>query len=302
MAEQIVKAVKCTVPKEEVMRIKGLGFLRDKRSEDKFNGRVITRNGMITSEECEIIAKAAKKFGSGKVAFTSRMTVEVQGIPYANIDAFCAFLNENSLETGGTGAKVRPVVSCKGTTCQFGLIDTYALSLDIHNRFYKGYHDVTLPHKFKIAVGGCPNNCVKPELNDIGIIGQRVPEFDADKCKACKKCAVQDACPIKVARLEDGKIKRDESECNNCGRCIEKCPFAVTGRFTNGYKVYIGGRWGKKTAVAQPLPKIFTSREEVLDVIEKAICFFKEKGIQGERFADTIARIGFDETVKEILG
>ena len=36
---------------------------------------------------------------------------------------------------------------------------------------------VKLPHKFKIAVGGCPNNCVKPNLNDLGIIGQRVPEF-----------------------------------------------------------------------------------------------------------------------------
>ena len=32
-----------------------------------------------------------------------------------------------------------------------------------------------LPHKFKIAVGGCPNNCVKPDLNDLGIVGQRVP-------------------------------------------------------------------------------------------------------------------------------
>ena len=78
--------------------------------------------------------------------------------------------------TGGTGAKVRPVVSCKGTTCQYGLIDTFALSKKIHERFYVGYHDVVLPHKFKIAVGGCPNNCVKPNLNDMGIIGQRIPK------------------------------------------------------------------------------------------------------------------------------
>ena len=32
-------------------------------------------------------------------------------------------------------------------------------------------------HKFKIAVGGCPNNCVKPDLNDLGIIGQMVPKL-----------------------------------------------------------------------------------------------------------------------------
>lgn len=48
---------------------------------------------------------------------------------------------------------VRPVVSCKGTTCQYGLIDTFGLSEKLHDRFYEGYHTVTLPHKFKIAVG-----------------------------------------------------------------------------------------------------------------------------------------------------
>ena len=31
------------------------------------------------------------------------------------------------------------------------------------------------------------------------------------------------------------------------------------------------GRWGKKIAHGQPLRKIFTSEEEVLDVVEQAI-------------------------------
>ena len=33
------------------------------------------------------------------------------------------FWADAGLETGGTGSKVRPVVSCKGTTCQYGLIE-----------------------------------------------------------------------------------------------------------------------------------------------------------------------------------
>ena len=77
---------------------------------------------------------------------------------YDKIEDFRAFIAEAGLETGGTGAKVRPVVSCKGTTCQYGLFDTYSLSRKVHDRFYKGYETVKLPHKFKIAVGGCPNN------------------------------------------------------------------------------------------------------------------------------------------------
>lgn len=116
---KIITNVPCTVDPKEVVRIKGLGFLRDKTTEDRFNCRVITRNGKITVDESRAIADAAEKYGNGQIAMTSRMTVEVQGIPYENVNAFIEFLAEKGLETGGTGPKVRPVVSCKGTTCQY---------------------------------------------------------------------------------------------------------------------------------------------------------------------------------------
>lgn len=291
----------CIIPSEEVARIKGLGFLRDKTTKDCFNCRVITRNGKITAEEIEIIAKAAKLYGNGEVAMTTRMTIEIQKIPFKNIDSLVEYLNKFGLETGGTGPKVRPVVSCKGTTCQYGLIDTFDLSLEIHNRFYKGYHNVALPHKFKIAVGGCPNNCVKPDLNDIGIMGQKVPVIDLEKCKGCKNCQVINGCPMKACDIKDGKIFIDLDRCNHCGRCIGKCPFKVFEEYTTGFRIYIGGRYGKKVNRGIPLNKIYLSKEKVLDEIEKIILFYKDNGIKGERFADTIERIGFETIEKSII-
>ena len=285
---------------EEIKRVKGLGCLQDKRYTDVFNVRIITKNGKISASEQHIIAEAAEKFGSGEVTMTSRLTLEIQGVHYADIEELIAYLNENGLITGGTGSLVRPVVSCKGTTCQYGLIDTFGLSEKIHERFYLGYHGVTLPHKFKIAVGGCPNNCVKPDLNDLGIIGQRIPVIDAEKCKGCKKCQVENACPIKAAKLEDGKLVIN-ADCNNCGRCKSKCPFGVIPEYTDGYKIYIGGRWGKKYANGRPLEKIFTSEEDVMDVVESAILFFRDEGISGERFADTIKRLGFDYVQDKLI-
>ncbi|MBQ3490789.1 MAG: FAD-dependent oxidoreductase [Clostridia bacterium] len=286
---------------DEIKRVKGLGCLRDKRYPDVFNVRVITRNGKITTEEHRTVAEAAERFGSGEVAMTTRLTLEIQGVKYENIDPLIAFLAEHDLETGGTGSLVRPIVSCKGTTCQFGLIDTFGLSEQIHERFYKGYHSVTLPHKFKIAVGGCPNNCVKPDLNDLGIVGQLVPNFDFSKCRGCKVCQVEKACPIKIATLADNCLTVDSSSCNACGRCKGKCPFGVTEEYINGYKIYIGGRWGKKMANGRPLSKLFLNEAEVLDTVERAILLFRNEGITGERFADTVARLGFNYVEEKLL-
>ncbi len=289
------------LPPEEIKRVKGLGCLQDKRYGDVFNVRVITKNGKITTEEHRAVAEGAERYGSGEITMTTRLTMEIQGVPYANIDPLIAFLAERGLETGGTGSLVRPVVSCKGTTCQYGLIDTFDLSEKIHERFYKGYHSVTLPHKFKIAVGGCPNNCVKPDLNDLGIVGQRVPLFDYSKCKGCGKCQVETACPVKIAKVEEGCLKVDTESCNGCGRCKAKCPFGVTEEYMEGCKIYIGGRWGKKIANGRPLDKLFTTEEEVLDTIERAILFFRDEGITGERFADTVNRLGFDYVQDKLL-
>ena len=295
------KKINSALSADEIKRVKGLGCLRDKRFPDVFNVRVITRNGKITATEHKAVAEASERFGSGEVAMTTRLTLEIQGVKYENIDPLIAFLADYGLETGGTGPLVRPIVSCKGTTCQFGLIDTFGLSAQIHERFYKGYHKVTLPHKFKIAVGGCPNNCVKPDLNDLGIIGQLVPVFHFSDCRGCKVCQVEKTCPMKAAKLSGNRLSVDTSVCNHCGRCKGKCPFGVTTEYINGYKICIGGRWGKKMANGKPLSKLFTSEQEVLDTVERAILLFRDEGIAGERFADTVARLGFDYVEKKLL-
>ena len=289
-----------TVSAADEKRVKALGFLRNKGT-DNFSGRIITVNGKITAAQNKCISEAAELFGNGIVTFTSRLTVEVQGIPYDKIEDFKAYIAKEGLVTGGTGSKVRPVVSCKGTTCQYGLIDTFGISEEIHERFYNGYNDVKLPHKFKIGVGGCPNNCVKPDLNDLGVVGQMIPIFDEDYCNGCKKCPVEETCPIDAAKVVDGVLNIDKDECNNCGRCVGKCHFDAIEDGKVGYKIYIGGRWGKRVGRGIPLSKVLTSKDEVMEVIEKAILLYREQGKTGERFAETIERLGFENVETQLL-
>jgi len=163
-----------TVTMDQIKAVKGRGFLHNKGT-DTFSARVVTRHGVVTAAQTKALGEIAEKFGSGQVTLTSRQGFEIPGVPFAQIDAFVAAVEKIGLAVGGTGPKVRPIVACKGTVCPRAIVDTFSLAGKIHDRFYTGWHDVKLPGKFKIAVGGCPNNCVKPDLNDIGIVGCVLP-------------------------------------------------------------------------------------------------------------------------------
>ncbi len=240
-----------SITPDDVKKLKGRGFLRNKMT-DCFSARIVTVCGHLSSAQLRLLADLSDKYGSGEVTLTTRFSAEMPGIPFDRIDDLESELAGSGLSVGGTGPKVRPVVSCKGTVCQYGRIDTFALAKAIHERFYEGGRTRVLPHKFKIAVGGCPNSCVKPTTNDLGIVGAiRPAEVPGERAFACQ--------------------------------------------------IYIGGRWGKKKAEGRPLPKIFTSDNEVMEMIEKVLTVYEQLGDPGERFADTITRVGFD-VVCEKLG
>lgn len=284
----------------DIARVKALGFLHN-RGTDTFSARAVGKNGTMSAEQLAMLAECAKKYGNGRVCFTSRLTVEMPGVHLEDVENIQRDVESVGLIIGGTGARIRPLTACKGTTCVYGNADTQGICADLYDAFFVGWGDVVLPHKFKIAVGGCPNNCVKPDLNDLGIVGQRVPMIDYAKCRGCKKCQVETNCPIHVAKVVDGKIQIDPNACNNCGRCKGRCPFGALEEYQEGYKVYVGGRWGKKTAFGRPLSRIFTSEEELMEVVEKAILLFRDEGISGERFADTINRLGFEYVEDKLL-
>ena len=289
------------IPADVKKALKGQGILCN-RDGEHFNVRILTGCGVADAQTLAKVSELAARFGNGKVGLTSRMTFELMGVPFENVEPLQEAMAQMGLESGGTGPKVRPVVACKGTVCVFGLIDTQKLGQEIHERFYEGWHHVKLPHKFKIAVGGCPNNCVKPDLNDLGIIGQRVMQIDGDSCRGCKKCAMENACPVKALRRgDDGKMTIDRSVCVNCGRCAGKCPFKAGTVAEEGYRVYVGGRWGKKTRMGTPLQGLY-SYEGALEMVEKCILLFKSEGESGERFGNLIDRMGLEKAEAMLRG
>lgn len=289
------------IPADEIKRLSALGILNAKGT-DLFTIHVLTDNGALTAAQTRVLAEISETYGSGELSFSAQTTVAIRGVHYSNIDTVLSRFSQVGLVTGGTGSRIHPIVACRGTSCRFGLCDTLALYKKMHERFYLGYHDVKLPHKFKIAIGGCPNNCVKPNLSDIGIMGQVIPGFDPTLCKNCASCSVQTGCPMGAAKMIDGTLRIDPEICNHCGRCTSKCPFGAVLRERVGIAVYIGGCSGKKIVPARPIEKLFVSEEDVLDVVERAILLYQNQGTKGERFADTIARLEFENVQQHLLG
>lgn len=286
------------INQDEKKQLKGRGILAC-RDGEHFAVRVITRNGVMTAAQMDAVSAASKTYGSGTFCFTTRLTVEIMDVPYQNVEPLVKALAAAGLQTGGTGPKVRPVVACKGTYCVFGLADTQGVAEKMHERFYEGYRAVTLPHKFKIAVGGCPNNCVKPDLNDVGLIGALKPVVKTDVCRGCKKCLVETVCHPQAAAVTGGKMRIDESKCVTCGKCYYKCPFKAIDTDRRGFKIAIGGRWGKVSRKGDMLDGVFTEGE-ALDMTEKVLLLFKKYAFAGERLGAMIDRMGIDR-VKAIL-
>ncbi len=284
------------ITQEIKKKYKGMGFVPN-REGDTVSARIVTKNGVLSTVQAAALSKVADKYGNGKITITSRLGIELPGIAYDDIQNVSDELAKADLYAGGTGAKVRPVTACKGTVCPHGNVDTQALALEIHKKFYDGYRNVRLPHKFKIGVGGCPNNCIKPDINDLGIVALYKPKFDLSKCVGCEKCVVEPKCPMKTFKKKTGP---DNDVCTKCGKCIGACPFGVADSGEKCFKIYLGGKWGKVVRMGSLMDSYVYSKDELFELIEKILLLYIKEGKPQERFGVIVDRLGMDK-VEEIL-
>ncbi|MBQ8536616.1 MAG: (4Fe-4S)-binding protein [Clostridia bacterium] len=286
---------------KDIARVKGLGFLHN-RGTDCFSARVLSKNGTMTVEQLQAVAQCAQLYGAGRVAFTSRLMVEIPGLHLEDVEKVQAHVAQVGLTVGGTGPKVRPITACKGTTCIYGNADTQGIAAQLFDTFYTGWHGVTLPHKFKISVGGCPNSCMKPSLNDFGIEAHRIPVTELDKCRGCAVCQVAAKCPMKAVSLKDGKIVMDKTLCNDCAVCVNACPFGVIPQVDEPvFAVYVGGTWGKKSRNGTRLSRYY-KQSELEPVLEKTLLWFRDNAYQKERLGAAIDRLGVEKLEADLAG
>lgn len=150
--------------------LKRRGFLRQKQ-DNFFVLRTRMDLGVYKGEQLLKFALISKKYGRGIVHATTRQGIEVPFIKYSDINKVEKELKTVGLLIGTSGPRLRTTTSCPGNNwCKSGLIDTFALYGRIEEEL--GLRcGLDLPHKFKIAISGCPNACTRPQTSEIGIHG-----------------------------------------------------------------------------------------------------------------------------------
>jgi nitrite reductase (NADH) large subunit len=124
--------------------------------------------GVTTPNELRAIADAADKYKARLVKVTGGQRLDLFGIKKEDLPAIWADLNAAGMVSGHAyGKSLRTVKTCVGSEwCRFGTQDSTGLGIKTEQMTWGSW----MPHKFKIAVSGCPRNCAEATIKDFGVI------------------------------------------------------------------------------------------------------------------------------------
>ena len=275
--------------------LKRVGIIGQKQK-DYYLIRLRTVGGGMTAEELSVVAQVSNKYGRGQVHLTTRQAVEIHNIHVDDLQSACEELEQNGIVLGVCGPRGRGIVACPGSaTCTSGIIETKELAADLDAIYFRQQ----APHKFKIGVSGCPNNCSKPVENDVGVMGGVLPGWDKEACISCRLCL--SICPAEAIEERGSEFVLDRDACIYCGLCIRNCPSSAWTARKTGYTLYLGGTMGKKPRLGTKAKALIESKEELLRYIRRTFDFYLAQGRKKERFGHTLDRIGVEKAFAEIF-
>lgn len=158
-------------------RLKWLGIFHRPVTPGKFMLRMRTPNGILTSEQTQVLAEIIQRYGDdGSADITTRQNIQLRGIRLEDIPEIFSQLHTVGMTSMQSGMdNVRnitgsPMAGLDGDE----LIDTRELVKKVQDMITnsgEGNPEFTnLPRKFNIAIEGGRDNSVHAEINDIAFV------------------------------------------------------------------------------------------------------------------------------------
>ena len=124
--------------------------------------------GITTPDELRAIADAADRYEAKTVKVTGGQRIDLFGIKKEDLPSIWADLNAAGMVSGHAyGKSLRTVKTCVGSEwCRFGTQDSTGMGIQLEKMAWGSW----TPHKFKMAVSGCPRNCAEATIKDFGVV------------------------------------------------------------------------------------------------------------------------------------
>ena len=124
--------------------------------------------GETTPAELRSLAEIAEKYDVPTVHVTGGQRIDFLGIPKETLPKIWGDLSNAGFVSGHAyGKAVRTVKTCVGSEwCRFGTQNSTQMGIDLEKMAWGSW----MPHKFKMAVSGCPRNCAEATIKDFGVV------------------------------------------------------------------------------------------------------------------------------------
>ncbi|MCW8826195.1 MAG: nitrite reductase large subunit NirB [Gammaproteobacteria bacterium] len=124
--------------------------------------------GVTTPDELRAIADAADKYEVPMVKLTGGQRIDLVGLQKEQLPNIWKDLNAAGMVSGHAyGKALRTVKTCIGSQyCRFGTQDSVEMGIALEKLSWASW----TPHKFKMAVSGCPRNCAEATIKDFGVV------------------------------------------------------------------------------------------------------------------------------------
>lgn len=187
---------------------------------------------------------------------------------------------------------------------------------EVSQKYGRGYFGLTQRSNVEIPwLKHQDLETVAQELSEAGLViggtGPRVRPGLICKAPVCKRSLVdtEELAQVIDQRFYRGyynvmlpnKLRIVVSGCpNGCSKPRVAC-IGLQGKAPNQVAVSIGGMLGKDQAIGREIRGLY-STQDALAMIEKAILYYRDKGLKGERFAGMVERIGFEVVEAHLCG
>ena len=124
--------------------------------------------GLCTPSDLRAIADVADKFKVPEMKVTGGQRIDLFGVKKEDLPAVWKDLSEAGFVSGHAyGKALRTVKTCAGKNwCRFGTQNSTGLGVKLEELTWGSW----MPHKFKLAVSGCPRNCAEATIKDFGVV------------------------------------------------------------------------------------------------------------------------------------